>query len=72
MNLALAIVLAASGSQASDAAMRDEIMARARSDARASVTILQPEIIDFQAVKDRGERARVRRDAAGTLWIEFS
>ena len=72
MNLALAIVLAASGSQASDAAMRDEIMARARSDARASVTILQPEIIDFQAVKDHGERARVRRDAAGTLWIEFS
>ena len=72
MNLALAIVLAASGSQASDAAMRDEIMAKARSDARASVTILQPEIIDFQAVKDRGERARVRRDAAGTLWIEFS
>lgn len=72
MNLALAIVLAASASQASDASMRDEIMARARSEARASVTILQPEIIDFQAVKERGERARVRRDAAGTLWIEFS
>ncbi len=72
MTHALAIVLAASGSQASDASMRDEIMARARSDARASVTILQPEIIDFQAVKERGERAKVRRDAAGTLWIEFS
>lgn len=72
MTHALAIVLAASGSQASDASMRDEIMARARSDARASVTILQPEIIDFHAVKERGERAKVRRDAAGTLWIEFS
>ncbi|WP_379548265.1 hypothetical protein ACFCW2_03655 [Qipengyuania sp. DSG2-2] len=80
MNLALALFLTASASGvsgaapdgASSGAARDAMIAATRAEGRASVTILQPEVIDFDAMKERGERAKLRRDAAGTVWLEFS
>ena len=76
MNFAIALVLTTSGPglalEASDAAMRDAILRQSHAQARASVTILQPEMIDFRNLKARGERAKIRRDAFGTIWLEFS
>ncbi len=84
MNLALALFLTASasgvsgaategsGNGAANSAARDAMIAATRAEGRASVTILQPEVIDFDAMKARGERAKLRRDAAGTVWLEFS
>ncbi|WBY17303.1 hypothetical protein PF049_03870 [Erythrobacteraceae bacterium WH01K] len=75
MTPAFALILAAA-SQGGDGVARDGRQSVSesgvRTEARATVTILKPEIIDFAEAKGRGERARIRRDADGTVWLEFS
>ena len=76
MTPAFALILAAAASQGGDGVAQDRQQSvresAIRSEARAAVTILKPEIIDFAEAKGRGERARIRRDADGTVWLEFS
>ena len=74
--LALAATTAAGAAPvAADATRRDAMIGAARASARAGVTILQPATIDIDAAaRGEGDRARttIRRDARGTLWVEFS
>ncbi|GMN14800.1 hypothetical protein [Altererythrobacter sp. MTPC7] len=76
MTPAFALILVATASQGGDGVVREGQQSvresTIRSEARAAVTILKPEIIDFSEMKGRGERARIRRDADGTVWLEFS
>ena len=76
MTPAFALILAAVASQGGDGAAREGQRSvresGVRTEARAAVTILKSEIIDFAEAKGRGEGARIRRDADGTVWLEFS
>ena len=75
MTFAIALALTASGPAMTrdvfDSSMRASTLHVARTEARASVTIMQPEAIDFSVLKARGERAKIRRDDRGTTWLEF-
>ena len=76
MSLVLAIATSLSGAAATlpaDDARRDAMIAAVRGSATASVTILAPTTIDIARAEVEGQNAAmVRRDDAGTLWIEFS
>ena len=78
MSIAIAIVALAAGSggvadrPAGEPPVQARATARQRGAARASVTILKPERINFERPTQRGERVRVHRDRHGTTWIEFS